>query len=260
MAEPLLLAQLSDPHVGAAWGGPDAAARLEAAVEAVRALPDSPAAVLVTGDIADTRSPDEYAVARELLERIGVPVYPLPGNHDDRAGIRGAFDLPGDADAPVQYDVDLGPLRLVALDSVVPGEDRGELDAARLAWLDDALAAEPARPTIVALHHPPLVLGIRVWDEIGLSPGDRAAFAAVLQRHPQVQVVVGGHLHLAIAAPFAGRMALSVPSTYMQAELDFGVDTIELVDGPPAFALHALSNGSLVSHLQPVERSGGGRT
>ena len=260
MPRPFLLAQLSDPHIGAAWGGPDAAARLADAVEAVRALPDRPAAVLVTGDIADTRSPDEYAVARELLERIGVPVYPLPGNHDDRAAIRRAFELPGDGSEPVQYDVDLGPLRLIVLDSTLPGEDPGELDAARLAWLDEALAAAPGRPTVVALHHPPLELGIPVWDEIGLAADDRAAFAAIVERHPQVQAVVGGHLHLAVAAPFAGRVALSIPSTYMQAELDFGVDTIDLVDGTPAFALHALSNGTLVSHLQPVERSGAGRT
>ena len=89
--------------------------------------------MLVTGDIADNAAAEEYAIARELLERIGVPVYPLAGNHDDGAALRSAFDLPGEANGLVQYAVDLGPLRLVVADTTLPGEDRGELDAARLA-------------------------------------------------------------------------------------------------------------------------------
>ena len=64
--------------------------------------------------------------------------------------------------------------------------------------------------------------------------------------------VVGGHVHRGIAVPFGGRVALSVPSTYMQGRLDFEADTIALVDEPPAFALHALVDGTLVSHFQPV--------
>jgi 3',5'-cyclic AMP phosphodiesterase CpdA len=252
-----VLAQLSDPHIGAGWGGPDTVERLAAAVDSIRALRDRPHAVLVTGDIADTASPDEYVTARELLARVGVPVYALPGNHDDRAGLRRAFELPGDGDEPVQYTVDVGPLRLVVADTVCPGADHGELDADRLAWLDETLAALSA-PTVVALHHPPIALGVPVWDEIGLL--DRAALAGVIERHPHVQAVLGGHIHRAITAPFAGRVAMSVPSTYMQGELDFGADTIELVDEPPMFALHTFTDGVLVSHLQPVERFGPGRT
>ena len=101
-------------------GRADTVARLTAAVDAVRKLPDRPDAVLVTGDIADNAAAEEYATARELLERIGVPVYVLPGNHDDGAALRAAFDLPGEASAPVQYAVDLGPLRLVVADRRCP--------------------------------------------------------------------------------------------------------------------------------------------
>lgn len=250
MSRPFLLAQLSDPHIGAQWGGPDTVERLTEAVDAVRKLPDRPDAVVVTGDIADNAAPEEYATARELLERIGVPVYPLSGNHDDGAALRSAFDLPGEANGLVQYAVDLGPLRLVVADTTLPGEDRGELDAARLAWLDETLAASD-RPTVVALHHPPFVLGSPVWDEIGLTGRDE--LAALVERHPQVQAVVGGHVHRGIAVPFGGRVALSVPSTYMQGRLDFEADMVALVDEPPAFALHALVDGTLVSHFQPVK-------
>jgi 3',5'-cyclic AMP phosphodiesterase CpdA len=246
---PFLLAQLSDPHIGAAWGGPDTVERLSAAVDSVRALPDRPDAVLVTGDIADNAAAEEYATAREQLERIGVPVYVLPGNHDDRAVLRSAFDLPGEGSAPVQYAVDVGPLRLVVADSTLPGEDRGELDAARLGWLDETLAASD-RPTVVALHHPPIVFGIPVWDAIGLTGHEE--LEATVRRHGQVLAVLGGHVHRAMAAPFAVCVALSVPSTYMQGGLDFGAEQITLVDEPPAYAVHALVDGRLVTHLQPV--------
>jgi len=71
-------------------------------------------------------------------------------------------------------------------------------------------------------------------------------------RHPHTLAVIGGHIHRAIAAPFAGRVALSIPSTYMQGKLDFSTETIELVDEPPAYAIHAFVDGRLVSHVQPV--------
>src|SRR5262245_24681790 len=240
---PFLLAQLSDPHIGATWTDADPADRLEAVVEAVR--PHAPDAVLVTGDIADHAYPREYGLARELLQQIGAPVYALPGNHDDRAALRAAFDIPGDG--PVHYAVDLGPLRLVVLDSTVPGEDRGELDPARLEWLDGALDGKPA---VVALHPPPLVLGIPPWDAIGIAVQEQAALAAVLERHPRVEAVVGGHTHRAIAGELAGRVVLSVPSTYVEARLDFDADAIVVdSDEPAAFALHAFVDGRLVSHV-----------
>jgi Icc protein len=246
VARPFLLAQLSDPHIGATWTDADPADRLEAVVEAVR--PHAPDAVVVTGDIADHAYAREYGLARELLEQIGAPVYALPGNHDDRAELRAAFDIPGDG--PVQYAVDLGPLRLVVLDTTIPGEDGGELDAARLEWLDGALDGKPA---IVALHHQPLQLGIPPWDAIGIPAADRAALAAVLERHPGVEAVVGGHIHRPITGELGGRVVISVPSTYVQGRLDFDADAIVVdSDEPPAFALHALVDGRLVSHVHQV--------
>ena len=246
MARPFLIAQLSDPHIGATWTDADPADCLAATVEAVR--PYAPDAVLVTGDIADHATPEEYAVARELIERIGAPVYALPGNHDDRAALRTAFGIPGDG--PVNYAVDLGELLLLALDSTIPGEDRGRLGPGDLEWLDAEL---DGRPAVVAMHHPPIVLGIPPWDAIGLPDADRAALAAVLERHPRVEAVVAGHIHRPITAVVGGRVALSVPSTYVQGRLDFEAQKIVVdSDEPPAFALHALVDGRLVSHVHQV--------
>lgn len=252
MSRPFLLVQLSDPHIGASWGEGDPVARLAAAIEGVLALEESPDAVLVTGDLADHAADHEYEQVRALLERIDAPAYVLPGNHDDRDALHRHFGVPGAGGRPVQYAVDLGPLRLVVLDSTLPGEDRGELDPERLGWLDRTLAAAPGTPTVLAMHHPPFAVGIPAWDAIGLALEARQALGELLGRHPQVQRVVAGHVHRAIAAELGGRPVLSVPSTYVQGLLDFGATGLELSHDPPGFAVHVLVDGKVVSHIQPV--------
>ena len=250
MSRPLLLVQVSDPHIGGEWAAPDPIAGLAAAVDAIQALPDRPDAVVVTGDLAEHATPDEYELVREQLARIGAPVHALPGNHDDRSVLRETFSLPGDASEPVNYAVDAGPLRLVVLDSTRPGEDRGELDEQRLAWLDATLTEEANRPTVIALHHPPLATGSAAWDAIGLPTGDRLALGEILERHPQVERLVGGHVHRAIAGELCGRVVLAAPSTYVQARLDFNADRIAFGDDPAAFAVHVLADGRIASYVQ----------
>ena len=252
MTRPFLLVQLSDPHIGATWADGDPVAGLRAAVESVRRLPDAPDAVLMSGDLADNAADSEYELVRELLAQLGAPFYVLPGNHDDRDTLRRNFDLPGAVGTPVQYAVELGPLRLVALDSTRPGEVPGELDADRLSWLDADLARAPDRPTLIALHHPPVSTGIPAWDDLGLPAADRRALGDVLQRHPQVRRVVAGHLHRALTSELAGRAVLAVPSTYVQMRLSFNSEEIETAAEPAGFAVHSLLDGELASHVQPV--------
>jgi 3',5'-cyclic-AMP phosphodiesterase len=252
MARPSVVFQLSDSHVGATWAGADPVARLEATVEAARRLPDRPDAVLFSGDLAENATPGEYAAVRSIVARLDAPVYPLPGNHDRRDALRASFELPGRTGTPVQYSADVGALRLVLLDSTRPGEDRGELDVERLAWLDAELTGAPDRPTLVALHHPPLLTGNAAWDELGLPVSDRMALGEVVSRHPQVERIVAGHLHRIISAGLGGRPVLAVPSTYAQAELDLTAAAIAFTDEPPAFAVHALADGALASYVQLV--------
>jgi 3',5'-cyclic-AMP phosphodiesterase len=249
---PFLLVQLSDPHIGATWADGDPTAGLRAAIDSVRRLPDSLDAVLMSGDLADNAADGEYELVRELLAQLGVPAYVLPGNHDDRDALRRHFDLPGAAGTPVLYAAELGPLRLVVLDSTRPGEVAGELDAGRLSWLETELARAPDRPTVLALHHPPVSTGVAAWDELGLPAADRHALGAVLERHPQVRRIVAGHVHRTMTAELAGRAVLTVPSTYVQTRLSFSSDEIETVAEPPGFAVHALLDGELASHVQPV--------
>jgi Icc protein len=252
VTRPFLLVQLSDPHIGADWGDRDPVARLGDTVAAVRALELNPDAVLISGDLAHNAADAEYEQLREVVSPIEAPLYVLPGNHDDRAALRRHFGVPGVDDQPVQYAVDLGPLRLVVLDTMLVGEDRGELGAERLVWLQEALADAPRTPTVIALHHPPLTIGISAFDELGLPLPDRRELGNVMERHPQVSRIVAGHLHLAVAGELRGRSVLVAPSTYVQFQLAFGVDELRFSSGPPGFAVHALVDGELVSHVQAV--------
>jgi 3',5'-cyclic-AMP phosphodiesterase len=252
LPRPFLIAQLSDPHIGGEWFDDRSVARFAAAVESVRGVSSQPDAVLLTGDLADHATDAEYEQVRELLAPMGAPLYVLPGNHDDRRALHRHFGVPGGDGEPVRYSVDLGPLRLVVLDTTRPGAPSGALEGDQLDWLDAELAAAPDQLTLIAMHHPPLVIGVPAWDEIGLAAADRLALGAVIERHQQVQRLVCGHFHSTITGELAGRGVLVVPSTYVQTRLDFQVRELELTSELPGFAMHAVVDGELVSHVKAV--------
>ena len=177
---PPLIAQLSDPHIRLDDEATHHA--LSAAVDRVLALRPLPDAVLLTGDVANSGDPAEHALAAELMARLTMPIHVVAGNHDLLA-------------ERTQFAVEAGGLRIVGCDTSVHGRDDGSLD---VDWLEQRLAEETATPTIVAMHHPPLDIGLPWLDEIGLPRADRDALAALLRRSPQVKRVVAGHVHRAL--------------------------------------------------------------
>jgi 3',5'-cyclic-AMP phosphodiesterase len=246
---PFTVAQLTDPHIGAPWSS-TAPASLAAAVSAIGEVQGrAPDAAIVTGDIASTPTDDEYAEARAILDGLGAPLYPVPGNHDDPARLLRHFDTPSQA---TSYAVELGPVRLVALDSTRPDGDGGRLDRTRLEWLETTLAADEATPTLLATHHPPIVTGIPTMDAIGIAEPERRALEAVLARHPQVQLIACGHVHRAIAGRLGPATVLAIPSTDMQLALDLAPGELRFVREPPCFAVHIIADGRIVSHVQPI--------
>jgi Icc protein len=252
MSGPFRLAQLTDPHIGASWSDADPTNSLRQVIDEVRRVAGRPDAVVVTGDLADHGDAAEYAVVAELTAELGAPVHVLPGNHDDRDELRGCFGLGGAAGEPILYSADLGPLRLVALDTTWPGHEGGELDAHRLAWLDAELSRVPDQTTLLAMHHHPFAIGIPVWDAIGLPDGDRHALDEVTRRHPQVRCLVAGHVHHAMIGTVAGRVAMTIPSTYLQSRLDLTATAMDFGGALPGFALHTLTDGEIVSHIGPA--------
>ena len=232
------LVQLSDPHVVAGAEGDDAAAALAHAVAEVMRLPLPPQAVLVSGDLVHDGAPASYARVKDLLAPLQMPVHVIPGNHDEPAALRDAF---GTAD-----EATVGDLRLLLSSTHVPGSDGGHLDVEALAErLDD-------RPTILAMHHPPLRTGVPAIDDIGLATADREALAALLARSPQVLRVVCGHVHRTTFETLGGCGVFTCPSTYLQVEPGADPGTIAFVPRGRGFGIHSTLGGSLVSQTQPI--------
>ena len=261
----MLIAQLSDLHIippgTRAYGVVDTNPLVERAFQAVAALQPAVDAVILSGDLTDGGSDEEYDILSDLIRRhLPMPVYLIPGNHDRREGIKARLGhLPGVNDDPqfIHYVVDDWPVRLVMLDSIVPKQGHGELCAARLAFLEQALAVAPDKPTLVVLHHPPILTGIAHMDEVNLHTS--AAFEAVIRRHPQVDRVLCGHVHRPIIARFGGTLVQTSPSVVHQVSLDLRPDgpatfTME----PPAYLLHRWQpQDGLISHQGYVETYAG---
>jgi Icc protein len=260
----MLIAQITDFHIKArgkmAYRVVDTATCLKEAVAALAAVSPRPDAVVATGDLTDFGRPEEYELLRELLSPLDMPVYLIPGNHDERAALRAAFR--GEGYFPegefLHYVAEAGPLRLVALDTVIPGDAAGRLCAERLAWLERALASAPDRPTVIIMHHPPFATGIAHMDAIGLDGAEQ--FAAILGRHPQVERVLCGHLHRSIQARIgANAIASTAPSTAHQVALDLSpAGPAGFVMEPPGYQLHLWrERGGMVTHTGVIGRFAG---
>lgn len=255
----MLIAQITDFHVTPpgtlAYGRVDTGAHLARAVEHLLRQARQPDVVLATGDLVEGGSTEEYAQLRTLLAPIEAPIYVIPGNHDDRRALATAFAdhayLPRDG-ASLDYVIDEHPVRLIGLDTIIPGKTEGVLSAERCAWLDAELARAPNRPTIVFMHHPPFETGIAAMDRTILK--EPAGVEAVIRRHPQVERILCGHLHRTILTRWAGRIASTAPSTAHQIVLNLAPDSpMQFAMEPPGYQLHLASpSGGVVTHTVAV--------
>ncbi|HME21808.1 MAG TPA: phosphodiesterase [Acetobacteraceae bacterium] len=257
----MLICQLTDLHVRPVGQPANRVSETnmftERAFRAVARLAPRPDVVVITGDLAECGLDTEYANVNHLLRKLPpVPVFVIPGNHDRRDNLRaGLKHLPGVIADPhyVQYAVDDYPVRLVMLDTLVPGSAHGELRAEQLAFLDRTLAAVPDKPTIVGMHHPPFACGMAHMDKINLR--NAPEFAAIIARHRQVDRIICGHHHRPIVARVAHAIASISPSVAHQVEMSLDPhDSGAFVFEPPAFQLHLWTAADgIVSHTVYVE-------
>lgn len=245
-----VLAHLSDLHLD---GSTESVARVGMAVAYLTALPGTVDAVLITGDIADRGTEEEYRQAREVLAPLHErhPVLLCPGNHDSRPEFREVLLGGAGGLAPVNEAHDVGDVRIVMCDSSIPGRSEGLLEPETLSWLDDTLADAPGRPTLVAFHHPPVALGLPYIDRIGLCEAE--ALAKVLGRHDQVTAVLCGHAHTAAVTTFAGLPLLCAPgiaSTALMPWEQGQKDSWKTHAAPLALTFHLYEEGRLTSHVK----------
>jgi Icc protein len=259
--KPVLIAQISDLHIkppgSLAYGRVDTAAALERCVAALNEFAPRPDLVVISGDLADTPTAEEYEYLKHLLEPLKLPFLGIPGNHDSRQMMRAAFPLAAYAfpSGPLNQRVEVGGLDLVLLDSSVHGKPHGELDAPTLQWLDATLASSPQRPALLFLHHPPFKAGIWHMDRQNLR--NASQLDDIVRRHPRVQRIATGHIHRATLTMFAGVPATICPAPNHAVDLDLAqLREPSFKVEPPAFHLHAWfpgqGYGSVVTHHVPI--------
>jgi Icc protein len=253
-----LFIQLTDLHIREpgrlAYGRLDTAPYLHRAVQTIELLRQKPQAVVLTGDLTDFGRAAEYAHLRECLAPLTMPYYLLPGNHDDATQMRAAFPehtYLGDSGF-VQYTVQLGPVRLITLDTTVAEQSHGALCAERLAWLEGALNDSTEMPVVIAMHHPPFKTLIGHMDKIGLLLG-AAALETLVAKYSNIERVICGHLHRAIDVRFGSTIASTSPAPAHQVVLDLDPEAAsKWILEPGGFKVHAWdAERGLVSHLMP---------
>ncbi|WP_308491397.1 phosphodiesterase [Microbacterium terrisoli] len=194
----------------------DTSANLQRTLAAIERLSLRPDALVFTGDLTDLGEPAAYVALKQAVEpvaqRLGAPVIWVAGNHDERPELRRSLLGREPSQQPVTGVWDLSGLRLIALDSSVPGWHHGDLDAAQLEWLGGVLAEPAPLGTLLAMHHPPLPGHIPFFDLLELRHQD--ALAAVIAG-TDVRGILAGHLHYSTHGMFAGvPVSVSAASCY----------------------------------------------
>lgn len=252
-----VVAHFSDPHLLAGgrkqYGVIDPEPYLRLALDRMARLAQPPQALVFTGDLADKAEPEAYARLREVVEpaaeSLGAEVVWVMGNHDERApysaGLFGA-----ESEEPQDRVHEVAGLRVVALDTTVPGYHHGDLTKDQLAWLADVLATPAEHGTLLALHHPPIPVPMLRAAEI-IELADQHLLAEVIEGS-DVRAVLGGHFHFTSWSTFAG-VPVSVASATCYTSDPAPLDRfISGVDGHQAVTMLHLYDDRIVHSVVPV--------
>ncbi|MBB4910000.1 metallophosphoesterase [Actinophytocola algeriensis] len=234
-----VIAHLSDPHLTTGPLGAAPATALYRALGRVRTLDPPPDRVVITGDLVEHGTPEEYRALHEVIGRFPLPLHLVAGNHDNPEKLLAEFGNTRFLGGTTHYTADT----LVVLDSAA-----GYLGAEQLAWLDRTLAT--TGPAFVCLHHPPIPVGIPFLDRQRLTDGEQ--LAAVVERH-DVTAVLAGHVHRHVTAAFAGTILVTAPSTHLQSGLAMTGTVPDYLPEPTSFLLHL--DGT--THTVPVSHAAG---
>lgn len=247
----MIFAQISDTHVSAEPDHPHNQ-QLRTVVECINRTREKPAFVLATGDLANCGEGGEYEQLDKILSALDMPLYVIPGNHDNRELLLDLYRNKGylPIDPPhLHYAINHHAVRIIALDTKEGDEQFGRLCEDRLHWLSVRLAEDRDYPTVIMMHHPPFDTGVKIMDADRCLDG--AEFATVVSESHNVERILCGHVHRGAFTRFANTVASVCPSTAFHLEPLINVDSknYTVVDERPAFQLHMWSGeAGLVTH------------
>lgn len=254
------IVHVSDPHLlagGARLAGRfDVAGTMDRTLAAIERAVERPDAIVITGDLADLGEPEAYRRLRAAVEpvsaRLGAPVVWVAGNHDERPALREHLLGVAPSEEPVTGVWDLNGLRLVALDSTVPGWHHGDLDAEQLSWLGEVLREPAEHGTLLALHHPPVPSHVPFFDVLELRHQDE--LADVL-RGSDVRGILAGHLHYSMHATFAGIPVSVASATCYTMDVARPADRVNGMDAAQSFQLVHVRPETIAHTVVPVVES-----
>lgn len=250
------VAQITDPHVGRTIPFPSGEVKLYnqlvKAVDSVNNLDPLPDILVVSGDLANHGSEDDYRRVHDLFKTLKMPCYIVVGNHDQRSSLRTIFSEHTYMDTEseyIQYTVEDRPVRIIVLDTLAEGSHRGLLDEERLEWLDRKLAENLQKPTMIFMHHPPFETGMPYPDSLGMD--GKEELGKIIEKYQNIEAVVSGHTHREAALRWKGTIAYTTPSSSFSYNLEFhDVDDLDPLMEPPAYRIFRWDPAvGLVSHL-----------
>ncbi|MEW1920701.1 phosphodiesterase [Pseudarthrobacter oxydans] len=212
-----------------------------------------PEAMVFTGDLADTGRPDAYVRLRNIVEpvaeELGAKVIWVMGNHDERTAFRAGLLDSNAGQESVDMVHDINGLRIIALDSTVPGLHHGEISDEQLTWLEQVLATPAPHGTLIALHHPPVPSPLDIVAMVELRDQDR--LAKVIEG-TDVRGILAGHLHYSTFSTFAGVPVTVASATCYTQDLNVPRDTMRGQNGAQAFNLIHAYEDRILSSVVPI--------
>ena len=256
----MLIAQMTDIHIGF---DPDALPeelnriRFRAVLERLEKAPHKLDFLVLSGDLTDHGDRDSFAKIAAILADMPCPLLPLVGNHDTREELLRAFpDTPAEGEF-LHYVVEQDGLRIICLDTFEGGRHGGAFCKRRRDWLRTQLEDGRGKPSVIFMHHPPIVSGIDWMDP---APDERwiANFADAVAGHEgAIRAIHCGHLHRRVSACFNGIPLGITPSVAPLVALDLRpvdenrADNRALITTePPSYALHYWDGQDLVTHYE----------
>lgn len=253
-----VLAHISDTHLlgegRALYGKVPVEQRLASLLARLEACPIVPDALVFTGDLTDLGEADAYRRLRTVVDpvatRLGAEVVWVMGNHDERAAYAALLFDEGETDAPQDRVHDVRGLRVISLDTTVPGYHHGEITSSQLQWLTRVLSTPARHGSILAMHHPPVPTPLEVMAVLELH--DQPALAEVL-RGSDTRLILGGHLHYSTHSLFAGiPVSVAAATCYT---LDLGANAERIlsgVDGGQSFDFVHVYDEQVVTSTVPA--------
>lgn len=251
-----VLVHVTDPHFvadGLLYGEMDPQPGLAQVLDAIEASGLEPEAIIFSGDLTDKGKVEAYRLLKTVCdayaERIGTRIIWAMGNHDDRTNFQRVMldeePLPG----PVYRRYHLGGLRVLVLDSSIPGFHHGEIGGDQLDWLAKELETPADDGTLLVLHHPPVppVQDLAVLSELRNQTG----LARVLEGSDVIGIL-SGHTHCSLFSTFANIPVSVAASTSYTQDLALPSGAMQGRDGARSFNLIRVHGRAVVTAVVPV--------